>query len=85
MQKKFEQQQKTWRQQITFNVVALLQHLNPDLRIDLNMLTFYVRSLGEASSALQASIQLINHPSTGSNSQGGENEEREDKRNEDLA
>ncbi|XP_018628998.1 uncharacterized protein [Nicotiana tomentosiformis] len=76
MHKKFEEQQKTWRQQITLNVVAQLQHLNPDLRIDPNMLTFGGRSLGEASSAKQAAIQPINRPFAGSNNQGGENEKR---------
>ncbi|OIT27987.1 hypothetical protein A4A49_65002, partial [Nicotiana attenuata] len=70
MQKNFEEQQETWRQQITLNVVAQLQHINPDLRIDPNMLAFGGRSLGEASSAQQATVQLINRPSTGSTNQG---------------
>ncbi|XP_075089005.1 uncharacterized protein LOC107831794 isoform X2 [Nicotiana tabacum] len=69
MQKNFEEQQETWRQQITLNVVAQLQHINPDLRIDPNMLAFGGRSLGEASSAQQVAIQLINRPSTGSTNQ----------------
>nr|XP_016515071.1 PREDICTED: uncharacterized protein LOC107831794 isoform X1 [Nicotiana tabacum] len=69
MQKNFEEQQETWQQQITLNVVAQLQHINPDLRIDPNMLAFGGRSLGEASSAQQVAIQLINRPSTGSTNQ----------------
>ncbi|XP_009785559.1 uncharacterized protein [Nicotiana sylvestris] len=69
MQKNFEEQQETWRQQITLNVVAQLQHINPDLRIHPNMLAFGGRSLREASSAQQAAIQLINRPSTSSTNQ----------------
>ncbi|XP_016457553.1 uncharacterized protein LOC107781375 isoform X2 [Nicotiana tabacum] len=69
MQKKFEEQQETWWQQITRNVVAQLQHLKPDLRIDPSMLALGDPSLGEASSAQQAGIQLINLPSTGSTNQ----------------
>ncbi|XP_009781855.1 uncharacterized protein [Nicotiana sylvestris] len=56
LQKKFEEQQETWRQHITLNVVAQLRHLNPDLRVDPNMLTFSGCSLGEASSTQQAAI-----------------------------
>ncbi|XP_070038446.1 uncharacterized protein [Nicotiana tomentosiformis] len=43
--------------------------LNPDLRLDHDMLRFSARSPVEASSAHQAAIQLNNRPSAGSNNQ----------------
>ncbi|XP_009606777.1 uncharacterized protein [Nicotiana tomentosiformis] len=84
MQEKFNAQKDAMKQEITINVVAQLQSLNPELRLDPNMLTFYARSPGEASSEQQAAIQLINRPSAGSNNQGGENEEKEYESSEEL-
>ncbi|XP_009628165.1 uncharacterized protein [Nicotiana tomentosiformis] len=54
---------------IIMNIAARLQRLNPDLRLDHDMLRFSARSPVEASSAHQAAIQLNNRPSAGSNNQ----------------
>ncbi|XP_075085789.1 uncharacterized protein LOC107779895 isoform X2 [Nicotiana tabacum] len=70
--------------EVAVNVISQLKRLNPGLRIDPNMLLFNARSPGEASSAQQAAMQLINRLSTGSNNQGGANEENGDGDSEDL-
>ncbi|XP_059302824.1 uncharacterized protein LOC132054881 isoform X2 [Lycium ferocissimum] len=64
MQEKFNAQKDTMEQDITMKVIAKIQQLNPEFRLDPNMLRFSVRSPGEASS-------------TPGNNQGVENEERE--------
>ncbi|XP_016502832.1 uncharacterized protein LOC107820978 isoform X1 [Nicotiana tabacum] len=78
MLEKFNAHKDAWEQKITLNVVSQLRRINPGLQIDHNMLNFSTRSPGEASSAQQNAIQLINRLSTDSNNRGGENGERED-------
>ncbi|XP_075078511.1 uncharacterized protein LOC107773588 isoform X1 [Nicotiana tabacum] len=78
MLEKFNAHKDAWEQEITLNVVSQLRRMNSGLQIDPNMLNFSVRSPGEALSAQQNVIQLINRLSTDSNNRGGENGERED-------
>ncbi|XP_019243648.1 PREDICTED: uncharacterized protein LOC109223703 [Nicotiana attenuata] len=66
MLEKLNEQKDAMEQHITMNVVARLQRLNPELRLDPDMLRFV-----EASSAQQVAVQLNNRPSAGSNNQGG--------------
>nr|XP_009765843.1 PREDICTED: uncharacterized protein LOC104217327 [Nicotiana sylvestris] len=78
-------QKDAMEQDITMNVVTRLQHLYPDLRLDPDMLIFGARAPSEATSAQQGAIQPINHPSAGSNNQGGIDEDMEDRgSDEDL-
>ncbi|OIT00913.1 hypothetical protein A4A49_18214 [Nicotiana attenuata] len=70
MQEKFNAQKDSMELQVAVNIISQLKHLNPDLWVDPNMLAFNARSPGEASSAQQAVVQLINCLSTGSNNQG---------------
>ncbi|XP_059292419.1 uncharacterized protein LOC132045858 [Lycium ferocissimum] len=67
MHEKSNAQMDTMLQGITMRVIAQLQRLNPDLRLDPSMLRFSVRSSGEASSSPQAVMQRINCPSASSN------------------
>ncbi|KAH0765162.1 hypothetical protein KY285_001033 [Solanum tuberosum] len=79
MQEKFNAQKDTMERDVTVNIIAQLQRLNPGLTLDPNMLRFTVCSPGD-----RAALQLINRPSVGCNNQGIENEERrEDHSNED--
>ncbi|XP_075082790.1 uncharacterized protein LOC107828460 [Nicotiana tabacum] len=71
MQEKLNEQKDAMEQEIIMNVVARIQRLNPELRLDPDMLRFSARSPVEASSAQQTAVQLTNRPSTGSNNQGG--------------
>ncbi|XP_019230422.1 PREDICTED: uncharacterized protein LOC109211347 [Nicotiana attenuata] len=84
LQEKFNAQKDAIELQVAVNIISQLKHLNPNLRVDPSMLGFNARSSGEASSAQQAAVQLINRLSTGSNNQGGAIEEREDGDCEDL-
>ncbi|XP_019238084.1 PREDICTED: uncharacterized protein LOC109218190 [Nicotiana attenuata] len=70
MLEKLNAQKEAMEQDITMKVVTRLQRLNPDLRLDPDMLIFIVRAPSEASSTQQGAIQQINHPSAGSNNQG---------------
>ncbi|XP_018624638.3 uncharacterized protein [Nicotiana tomentosiformis] len=78
MLEKFNAQKEAMEQDIMMNVITRLQRLNPDLRLDPDMLIFSTRAPGEASPAQQAAIQLINRPSAGSNNQGEVDKEMED-------
>ncbi|XP_019237553.1 PREDICTED: uncharacterized protein LOC109217737 [Nicotiana attenuata] len=78
MQEKFNAQKDAMELQVAVNIISQLKRLNPDLQVDLNMLAFNARSPGDASSAQQDAVQLINRLSTGSNNRGGATEERED-------
>ncbi|KAH0696656.1 hypothetical protein KY290_015910 [Solanum tuberosum] len=79
MQEKFNAQKDTMERDVTVNIIAQLQRLNPGLTLDPNMLRFTVGSPGD-----MAALQLINRPFVGCNNQGIENEERrEDHSNED--
>ncbi|XP_075079107.1 uncharacterized protein LOC107816415 isoform X2 [Nicotiana tabacum] len=69
MHEKLNEQKDVMEQNITMNVIARLQRLNSDLRLDPDMLRFNSRSLIDASSVQQAAIQLNNRPSAGSNNQ----------------
>ncbi|OIS99567.1 hypothetical protein A4A49_11329 [Nicotiana attenuata] len=69
LQEKFNAQKDAIQLQVAVNIISQLKHLNPDLRVDPNMLAFNARSPGEASSAQQVVVQLINRLSTGSNNQ----------------
>ncbi|KAM3204666.1 aminoacylase-1-like [Capsicum annuum] len=51
--------------EVTMSIIAQLQHLNPGLTLDPNMLGFNVHSSGEA-----LANQPINYQSVGSNNQG---------------
>ncbi|XP_016472083.1 uncharacterized protein LOC107794133 [Nicotiana tabacum] len=84
LEEKFNAQKYVMELQVAVNIISQLKHLNPDLRVDPNMLAFNACSPGEASSAQQAVVQLINRLSTRSNNQGGAIEEREDGDCEDL-
>ncbi|XP_075109794.1 uncharacterized protein LOC107779495 [Nicotiana tabacum] len=84
MYEKFNEQKDAIEQNITMNVIARLQRLNPDLRLDPDMLRFGARSPVDASSAQQVVIQLNNRPSTGSNNQGGVDQEIDDEDDEEL-
>ncbi|XP_075105906.1 uncharacterized protein LOC107785794 isoform X3 [Nicotiana tabacum] len=84
LQEKFNSQKDTMKLQVAVNIISQLKHPNPDLRVNPSMLGFNTRSPGEASSAQQAAVQLINRLSTRSNNQGGAIEEREDGDCEDL-
>ncbi|KAM3202664.1 hypothetical protein P3L10_030288 [Capsicum annuum] len=44
MLEKFEEQKGTMQQQITINIIARLQCLNPDLQLDPDLLAFCVHS-----------------------------------------
>ncbi|XP_075079069.1 uncharacterized protein LOC107797183 [Nicotiana tabacum] len=63
--------------QVAVNIISQLKHLNPDLQVDPSMLAFNARSPGDASSAQQATEQLIIRLSTRNNNRGGATEERE--------
>ncbi|XP_049382790.1 uncharacterized protein LOC125847145 [Solanum stenotomum] len=65
MQEKFNAQKDTMERDVTVNIIAQLQRLNPGLTLDPNMLRFTVGSPGN-----RAALQLINHPSVGCNNQG---------------
>nr|XP_009786878.1 PREDICTED: uncharacterized protein LOC104234929 [Nicotiana sylvestris] len=71
-------QKDAMEQDITMNVVTRLQRLNPDLRLNPDMLIFSARAPGEAASAQQGAIQPISRPSASNNNQGGVDEEMED-------
>ncbi|XP_019240632.1 PREDICTED: uncharacterized protein LOC109220628, partial [Nicotiana attenuata] len=68
-EEKFNAQKDAIELQVAVKIISQLKHLNPDLRVDPNMLAFNARSPGEASSAQQAVVQLINRLSTESNNQ----------------
>nr|XP_009796106.1 PREDICTED: uncharacterized protein LOC104242723 isoform X2 [Nicotiana sylvestris] len=70
LQEKFNSQKDTMKLQVAVNIISQLKHPNPDLRVNPSMLGFNTRSPGEASSAQQAAVQLINRLSTRSNNQG---------------
>ncbi|OIT38529.1 dna (cytosine-5)-methyltransferase 1 [Nicotiana attenuata] len=70
MHEKLNEQKDAMEQNITVNVIARLQRLNPDLRLDPDMLRFSARSPVDASSAQQAAVQPNNRPSAGKNTQG---------------
>ncbi|KAH0743210.1 hypothetical protein KY290_031203 [Solanum tuberosum] len=65
MQEKFNAQNDTMERDVTVNIIAQLQRLNPGLTLDPNMLRFTVGSPGDG-----AAIQLINRPSVGYNNHG---------------
>ncbi|KAH0745991.1 hypothetical protein KY285_007648 [Solanum tuberosum] len=65
MQEKFNAQKDNMERDVTMNIIAQLQRLNPGLALDPSMLRFSVHSPGE-----EAAIQLINHSSAGSSHQG---------------
>lgn len=80
MLEKFNAQKDAIEQDVTMNIIAQLQRLNPGLILDQKMLRFTVLSPGE-----EAVLQPINLPSAGSNNHGVENEEREqESSDEDL-
>ncbi|XP_075076159.1 uncharacterized protein LOC107770874 isoform X1 [Nicotiana tabacum] len=58
MYEKLNGQKDAMEQNITMNVIARLQHLNLDLRLDPDMLRFSARSHVDTSSAQQAIVQL---------------------------
>ncbi|XP_019257955.1 PREDICTED: uncharacterized protein LOC109236212 [Nicotiana attenuata] len=78
MLEKFNAQKDAMELQVAVNIISQLKRLNPDLRVDPSMLGFNACSPGDASSAQQAVVQLINRLSTGSNNRVGATEERED-------
>ncbi|XP_016445356.1 uncharacterized protein LOC107770547 [Nicotiana tabacum] len=78
MQEKLNVQKDAMEQDIIMNVVARLQRLNLELRLDPDMLRFSARSPIEASSAQQDDVQLNNRPSAGNNNQGGVDQEMEE-------
>ena len=84
MHEKLNEQKDAMEQNITTNVIVRLQRLNPDLRLDPDMLRFSARSPVEASSAQQAAVQLNSRPSAGSNNQGGVDQEMNDEDDEEL-
>ncbi|XP_070007170.1 uncharacterized protein LOC107816415 isoform X3 [Nicotiana tabacum] len=84
MHEKLNEQKDVMEQNITMNVIARLQRLNSDLRLDPDMLRFNSRSLIDASSVQQAAIQLNNRPSAGSNNQDGVDQEMDDEDDEEL-
>ncbi|KAH0712312.1 hypothetical protein KY289_008271 [Solanum tuberosum] len=65
MQEKFNAQKDTMERDVTVNIIAQLQRLNPGLTLDPNMLRFTVGSPGDG-----AAIQLINRPSVSYNNHG---------------
>ncbi|XP_019242138.1 PREDICTED: uncharacterized protein LOC109222219, partial [Nicotiana attenuata] len=69
LQEKFNAQKDAMELQVAVKIISQLKHLNSDLRVDPSMLGFNARSPGEASSAQQATVQLINRLYTGSNNQ----------------
>ncbi|KAH0679054.1 hypothetical protein KY284_020139 [Solanum tuberosum] len=64
MQEKFNAQKDTMERDVTVNIIAQLQHLNPRLTLDPNMLGLTV-----GSPRGRAALQLINRPSVGCNNQ----------------
>ncbi|KAM3238986.1 hypothetical protein P3L10_014019 [Capsicum annuum] len=64
MQQRMNAQRDVIEREVTMNIVAQLQHLNPGLILDPNMLGFNVHSSGEAFANQQG-----NRPSVGSNNQ----------------
>ncbi|XP_019240412.1 PREDICTED: uncharacterized protein LOC109220395 [Nicotiana attenuata] len=78
MQEKFNAQKDAMELQVAVNIISQLKRLNQDLQVDPSMLAFNTRSPGDASSAQQVAVKLINRLSTGSNNRGGATEERED-------
>ena len=68
MHEKLNEQKDAMEKNITMNVIARLQRLNPEL--DPGMLRFSARSPINVSSTQQATVQLNNRPSAGSNNQG---------------
>ncbi|XP_075076965.1 uncharacterized protein LOC107765804 [Nicotiana tabacum] len=69
MHEKLNEQKDAMEQNITMNGITRLQRLNPDLRLDPDMLRFSARSPVDVSSAQQAVVQLNSQPSAGSNTQ----------------
>ncbi|XP_075081334.1 uncharacterized protein LOC107768932 isoform X3 [Nicotiana tabacum] len=67
MHEKLNEQKDAMEKNITMNVIARLQRLNPEL--DPGMLRFSARSPINVSSTQQATVQLNNRPSAGSNNQ----------------
>ncbi|KAH0712015.1 hypothetical protein KY289_007974 [Solanum tuberosum] len=65
MQEKFNAQKDNMERDVTMNIIAQLQRLNPGQALDPSMLRFSVHSPGE-----EAAIQLINHSSASSSHQG---------------
>ncbi|KAM3358105.1 hypothetical protein P3S68_021036 [Capsicum galapagoense] len=65
IQQRINAQRDIIEREVTMNIIAQLQRLNPELTLDPNMLGFSVHSSGEA-----LANQPINHPSVGSNNQG---------------
>ncbi|XP_019258922.1 PREDICTED: uncharacterized protein LOC109237116 [Nicotiana attenuata] len=84
MHEKLNKQKDAMEQNITMNVIARLQRLNPDLRLDPNMLRFSTRSPVDASAAQQAVVQLNSRPSAGSNNQGGVDQEMDAEDDEEI-
>ncbi|XP_016494980.1 uncharacterized protein LOC107814148 isoform X2 [Nicotiana tabacum] len=84
MHEKLNEQKDAMEQNITMNVIARFQRLNPDLRLDPDMLRFSARSLVDASSAQQTTIQLNSRPYAGSNTQGGVDQEMDDEDDKEL-
>ncbi|XP_009770471.1 uncharacterized protein LOC107808987 isoform X3 [Nicotiana tabacum] len=77
-------QKDAMEQDITMNVVTLLQRLNPDLRLDPDMLIFGARTWRSCFCTTRC-YSTINRPSAGSNNQGGVDEVMEGGgNNEDL-
>ncbi|OIT07671.1 abscisic acid-insensitive 5-like protein 5 [Nicotiana attenuata] len=70
MHEKLNEQKDAMEQNITMNVISRLQRLNPDLRLDPDMLRFSARSPVKASSTQQVVVQVNSRPSAGSNNQG---------------
>ncbi|XP_016493996.1 uncharacterized protein LOC107813264 isoform X2 [Nicotiana tabacum] len=70
MHEKLNEQKDVMEKNITMNIIARLQHQNPDLRLDPDMLRFSERSSVEAFSAQQVVVQVNSQPSAGSNNQG---------------
>ncbi|KAM3394342.1 hypothetical protein P3S68_003344 [Capsicum galapagoense] len=79
MQQRMNAQRDVIEREVTMNIIAQLQHLNPGLILDPNMLGFYVHSSGEAFANQQG-----NRPSVDCNNQGVQNEERDEKNDEDI-
>ncbi|KAH0784204.1 hypothetical protein KY290_003802 [Solanum tuberosum] len=65
MQEKFNAQKDTMERDVTVNIIGKLQHLNPRLTLDPNMLRFTIGSPRDG-----AALQLIIRPSVGCNNQG---------------
>ncbi|KAF3626814.1 hypothetical protein FXO37_30201 [Capsicum annuum] len=79
MQQTMNAQRDFIEREVTMNISAQLQRLNPRLTLDPNMLGFNVHSSREA-----LSNQPISCLSVGSNNQGVQNEERDKENDEDI-